>query len=99
MSQQPTVKGTLKRFSCPWCGHEDSFDEGYAGVEVEHYNVEVGATFKCECSETCPAGRANQQGKELPSHQKGCGRFFEIVRIEPITVIWLRRFQGQPRGF
>lgn len=28
---------------------------------------------------------------------KGCGRYFVIARLEPVTLVWLERFTGDPR--
>jgi hypothetical protein len=51
--------------------------------DVEDYGLEAGAVYTCD----------NQGCRDPQTGQRG---MFTLVRVQPVTMVWLRRFIGTP---
>lgn len=62
--------------TCPWCGHKHDFRE-----MLELNMCDDGAQIEC----------ADPKKVDGVPKVLGCGRIFEVVKVQPVTVITVRQ--------
>ena len=102
----PQTKGTTASCPCPWCGTPHNF-MGMDHLTTADLTDAIGgggigggmatdAKFQCN-NRKVVAGPPNAQGQVPMKILKGCGQFFQIARVMPVTLLWLARVTPDSR--